>query len=383
MKFPKEETYEILTTTIIEYCNATLFPILVKGKVEVHCVRSKDLDFNAKVETTDGIKYQITLNDGIFKTLFEVINELDNDIIDEEIKILSDLLLGSRAHKNEIYKSIAYSATFFVVLHELAHILRQHFSYIMKSQGKVGKAAFQEVDKENFNLKDDDSEVYFQKKFIKLAELDADASSTMLLLGLSRELFAETSEAYDLKHPNWREEPDNPEHRLGANQIMLYAVSLGLSIIETERGISFRYPSPFTRILNVFDVFNQEVLKSHHLLSDDSSEVSNLAVDDKFLKLMEEIVIPTFQNSIDIIYESCLIKNYDLSAKYHLEEIDISDNFLSDYVQLLIQLEPKELRTKEGREYKELRMYRPKFNEIFTAFISKSLDKKDKHSAGD
>ena len=383
MKFPKGETYELLTSTIIEYCNTTLFPILIKGKVAVHCVRSKDLDFNAKVETTDGMTYQITLNDGIFKTLFEVINELNNDIIDEEIKILAALLLGSSDEKNEIYKSIAYSATFFVVFHELAHILRQHFSYIMKSQGKVGKASFQEVNKENFKLKDDDSEWYFKKKFIKLAELDADASSTMLLLDLSRELFAETCEVYELKHPIWREEPENLEHRMGTNQIMLYAVGLGLSIIETERGISFRYPSPFTRILNVFDVFNQEVLKSYNFITDDTSAVSNLAVDDHFLKLMQEIVLPTLQNSIDIIYESCLIKKYDLSAKYHLEEIDISDNFLSDYVQLLIELEPKELRTKEGREFRELRMYRPKFNEIFAAFINQFLAAKDKDSEED
>jgi hypothetical protein len=297
---------------------------------------------------------------------------MDDEDIDAEIEELSETIYSNRTSKDDIYRGIVFGAVFFVMLHELAHILKQHLHYVIKTEAKDTQFNFNEIDI-GFNVRNPlISEEFFNDNILKLFELDADASSVILLLTLSTEIFGETSEQYNTVYPDWKRVPENEVHRQACNQIMLYGACLALAAIEAKRGVSEEYPSPFTRIINIYDAFNQEMYKAASVIDSRSfvNDILYLENDEKVQQVMSSIIFPVFLNSVDIIITSCLLLNYDLTKKYNLEELAIADSLLKDFVNLLKELEPGDLKTKEAEEYRALRMYRPRFNTLFTQFLT-------------
>lgn len=370
MKFPINENLDILLTTILEYSNETLIPIIIKRKEVVKCIRSKNIEFNAVVETLDCKKFTIIINDGILGTFMNVINNLNDEIIDEEIENISEVLLGDKKKKADIYRGIAYSATFFIILHELAHIFRGHFAFMIKEEifgFSNSRFSFNEMTYEEPKL-----EEIFKENFIKLAELDADASSLNIILQISLELFATTSDEFDKFNPNWSSE-ENPIWRREASKIMFYGASLALSLIDAKRGKNEIYPMPFTRIINLLDVFKQDRYKVNGILEYENNPDIQYLSKSYNLDKVDEAVAYIFLNAIDIMLECCKLEGMDISLNFGSEEIKIYRNLLNDFGKLSVHLTPEDLITKEAIEYKQLRLLRPKFNSVFTPFIKQKF----------
>lgn len=372
MRFPGEKNYEDITEAVARYCSNVLIPVVAGKQYTINCIHSESMEFNAGVSTSDGKEFTILFNYGITETFIDVINRMDDKDIEAEIEELSEKIYNNRTSKNDIYRGIVFGAVFFVMLHELAHILKQHLHYVIKSEAKDPQFYFNEIDI-GLNVRNPlISEAFFNDNILKLFELDADASSVILLLTLSIEIFGETSELYDTVYPGWKEAPENEKHRKACNEIMLYGACLALAAIEAKRGVSEEYPSPFTRIINIYDAFNQEIYKAASVIDPGSfvDDILYLENNEKVQQVMSSIIFPVFLNSVDIIITACLLLDYDLKKKYNLEELAIADSLLKDFVKLLKELEPGDLQTKEAEEYKVLRIYRPRFNKLFTQFLS-------------
>lgn len=351
---------KIEAQSLIIYCNA-LLPLLHKNKYAITCIQTESSSFGARIYTTNGTDFTLSVNSGTITTFIDVINKMDDKDIDEEVDGLAITLLNNKDYRNDIYKSIAYCATIFIVFHEISHLMRRHLHHI------ISKASVNE----DFTAPIPEKRDAIDEHFHNLVELDADAYAIILLTTLSTELFSATSEYFDIVHPAWRDAADNPQHRLASNQIMLWASSLALAAIETHQNPSKKHPSPFIRIINIYDAYNQQIYKAYNITdpNDTSGDIEYIKMSDNLKSIMTNIVYPAFLNSVDVIYNTCRLMNCDLSEKYNLTIHTLAQNLLSDFTKLLLGLDPTDLKTKEAHEFKKLRLYRPDFNNRFPYFL--------------
>lgn len=368
MRIPREENIdEIIGSIIIEYCNEQIFPYILKDKVNVHCRMVQKEEFNAVVKTSDCFNYSIEINSGIIKTFINVINALKNSEIDIEISRISGDLLNDESRLDDIYINFVSGATIFVILHELAHIFRGHLHFLIKKR-------FYGLNQIEYNFKEISKEPQIQFNdfnglFLKLAELDADASSINIYLQISLEIFNVFSEFFESENPDWNKN-ENPKWRIAADKIAYYSISLALSMMEVNRGNNKLYPKPITRFLNISDAFRQYTYDFHGILSQGKGgELQYFKFEENQNKIREENVSMPFLYALDIIIETAKIFGIKIYASYGNRERLFYEKLYSDFWNTEKTLDSEGFQTKEGLEFQELRILRSDFYKVFESFI--------------
>lgn len=359
---------KLLASIILEYCNNELFPLITHNKIRIRCKLSTNNSFNATVSTIDCRDYDILINEGIINTFIKTINSLNDENIDEEISLISNVLLNDVNKKDDIYRTLVYGATFFIIFHEFAHIFRGHFHYAIENeicnQNKTSSYNFDEITDEP-TFKTD----IFNNCFLKLIELDADNSSLNIFFQISLELFALTSEYFEKEHIDWRTK-ENPQWRYSANKIAYYATSLALAMIEANRNKNVSYPMPLSRFLNISETYKQEIYNSFNIVSRvNRGEIQTFSLSDEQKEIKEKYIFMPFLFAIDIILESAKLKEVNILDRFGSEEIELYEKLYFDYLNLCKSLTFKNLISKEGKEFQYLRNMYPNFQSIFKAFI--------------
>lgn len=358
-RFSANQSNSELLQPVLDYCNDGLFKWILRGKVNVRCVIKKGAKFAANVHPITSNSYKITLNDSVFSSFRAIADSLSDKVIHEELCRISKEIFDSESQVDDIYKSLAYVATFFVIVHELSHVFRGHFdhlSHIRKSTHEIEEAK---------------SEYSFDSSFFKLAELDADSNSLAILHQVSLELFALVSENYEQIKPSWRTNEECRD-RHTTNQIIYYGCAIALSLIDINRTKSELHPMVYTRSLNLLDTLYQETLKTRGLLGlDNSKSILELPKTESIKEIHSELAY-AYLCSLDFMVESCRMFDFDPSVKFGLEEEHIYQRLLADHYALSHSFEAKTLETEEGKELRALRQLRPEFNSRFPGSIMNS-----------
>lgn len=357
---------------LLDFCNIVLIPAVIKSKNAIKCIPSKSDKFNARVTTDDCANFLIIVNRGVLKSIVHLVESIDDETINDEIKEISNELFSSESYDFEILQLIAYQAVIFIVTHEFAHIFRGHLTYIF-NKNDIGRGtsdvsfSFSELEPKLLLEADD-----FDDNFVKLAELDADVSALHILMQVSVEILAQISERFQEMYPNWKND-DLTKWSIVAKRLIFYSSTIALSIIESKRQNNENYPLPFTRIMNLFDGYKQDMYKESGIISDVySSEIQYLDITSQ-MRTIEERIAYDFMNSVDIMVEGSRLLNNDISLKFGNNEEGIYKKLLYDLLKISTNLNPNDLETEEGEEYSKLRLYRPQLYSKFSPFITQTF----------
>jgi hypothetical protein len=355
---------------LVDLCNEILIPMIKGGyPYRIKCSVSSDPRFNAHVETEDGQNFDIIINAGVFSTITGIILSFDDKDVEEEVELLAEKVLGNSDLKDDLYECVIDIAILFVMLHELCHVLRKHLHYVLPDEQQGCALHYSEIGSIRLSPAATELDDFLKSNFLKLAEFDADGHSIILLYAVSLELFAMLSNRYEKRCPNWRTEADNPMHRETAQLIALFGATIALTIIETQPDRSLAYPSPYSRLINLFDGFAQEVFKTHGIMdpNDPNTGMEYLKNDEKLKHIMNNFIFFHFLTALDIANETCRVLGY---IRYSVSrDLDYLQDLMSDFIALLKTLTPQDLKTAEAAEYNQLRNYRPNFNTLFKDFL--------------
>lgn len=355
---------------LIDLCNELLIPAVNKSlPYHIYCRWSENAVFNAIVETDDDLDFPITINTGIAEEIDRAMTAFQNADIDEEMELIAVDIFQDATLKTDLYDCIADSAILFVLLHEVSHVLRKHLQFMFTDEGGKHPQLYSERTGITLSPLAHDWPEFLSSHFEKMAEFDADAHSVILMYAMSLEIFASVSGRYEDLLPNWREVPDNPLHRKGAAQIILFGAVVALTLIEVKTEKSRYHPSPFSRVINLFDAFTQEVFKENGLIDPDDPDkgVVYIKTDERMNAVLNEYIMFAFLTALDVVGETCKVAGIDIVRP---DEAYLQ-GLLRDFVKLMKSLAPVDLQTAEAMEYNELRNYRPHFNSLFTDFLKR------------
>jgi len=366
MKFTDGETTDNIAQALIDFCNAFFPNTIAENKFDFHITRAKSKKFNARVETSDGIRFLIKINDGVIEVLKNTIDGISADTISDEVEALSSVLLGNKSHQNIIYRSIVYNSIVFILLHEISHITCGHFSYIIEQRQLNNNDinyTFNEIGEFGYgdSLQDQSS---LDQHFVKLAELEADIVAFDLMHVLSWELFIKNSEAREISETI---HSDNPPDfvREKSSELIFYAACLSLSMIEATRRVHKEYPLPFARIFNIAHTYFSRNLPGKRKEVNDMPGTATVVLDDNTREICKKSVT-AFINAVDIAENCCHQVGFHLNKLFSQEEHDdafVARLLSSDFTTIMINLDPSEVKTQEALQYIKLRSLLASFNQ--------------------
>jgi hypothetical protein len=334
---------------VLDYCE-TLIRVLSGRADLVIALRHRSRSFNAAVvEGGDGTRYTIWLYDGIVAGLREVLEALDEETIDDEMRTISQALLGDARHVHLCYRIWLVQSIVFVVLHELGHVLCGHLGLLAQEYPQEKRHfAFDEIADATLSSTDPREE----SRLRPLMELEADEFALERMLVLAYEIFCADPAVLailpELPSPDDVAEP----LRRQAEALAFYAACTAMALIEAKAGASPDHPPAFARMFNLVNTFVRRLPG----LGVEPRGVQVVPMTPSIRAIFASVVIPSLFNAMDIAETCCRLAGVDLAERFGLDgdRISVAGQLMNDLFAMLTG-QPAQALSAEGRRYQELR----------------------------
>jgi hypothetical protein len=230
--------------------------LFTKGATHVDTYRLQATEFNAAVESVDGLAYEIFIFDGIARELLAALERIEALTIDDEARAIALALLGTDAEPVVVYRIWLIQSIIFVALHELGHVLRGHFGYrfATRESNASGRFSLQEIPPTDSSkpLSPKDQRVQW------LMELEADEFALERMLALAYEIFEHCTQP-EASDDSTAHDVDAPSRRK-AEELSFYAACLAMAMLQAHRQQGPDHPPPITRLYSLVNVFSRRLI---------------------------------------------------------------------------------------------------------------------------
>lgn len=340
-----------LADEVLAYC-AYLVKVLSGRGDLVTLHRHSSGAFNAEVRSSAPGTFHILLFDGLVAQLRAVLESLDSESIDDEMRMISRTLLGGDAYAHLCYRIWLVESLIFVVLHEVAHVLCGHFDLLRAISSPSGQTSLRFTEIRNEPLQS--PRLAEEPRWRPLMELEADEVALDRMLAIAYELFCADESAKELLGPErTAPEADVPEeHRRRAEELTFYAAATSMALIEAHGGSSEDHPPAFARMFNLVNTYARRLLTQN--AGPPGIEVIRLT--DSSRHLLSENILPALFNAMDIAESCCTVVGVDLAERFGIEggSVPAVKALTADLVAMLTG-RPASTLSSEGARYDELR----------------------------